>query len=121
MLILVRLIGLYFVVTGVVFILIPKSLKHYITFWSKGKRLYLVGVLRILSAGVLLLAVPQCRFRWVVAALGILNILLGIPYFIRGIEGMKEMLSFWDKRPLKAVRILGIASLAIGGLLIYSA
>jgi uncharacterized protein YjeT (DUF2065 family) len=121
MLILVRLIGLYFVITGVVFIFNPKTLKQYIAFWSQGKRLYMVGASRLFSAVVLLLAVPQCRFKWVVASLGGLNILLGIPYFVRGIEGMKVMLSFWDKRPLKAVRILGIVSLAVGVLLIYSA
>lgn len=121
MLLSIRLIGLYFLVSGIVFIFNPKSLKHYIAFWSQGKRLLAVGIARFLSAAILLLAVPQCRLKWVVAILGILNILLGMPYFVRGIEGMKQMLAFWDKRPLKAVRILGIASLTIGALLIYSA
>jgi hypothetical protein len=119
-LILAKLVGFYFALTGAVFLFYPESLRRYIDFWSKGKRLYAVGLSRFLSAAILLLVVPQCRLKLVVAVVGILNIALGLPYFFRGIKATKAQLDLWDKRPTKAVRILGIASLAVGMLLVYS-
>ena len=117
---LARIISLYFIASGIVFIINPKSLKRYIAFWLQGKRLYAVGVSRFISGGILLLSFSQCRIKWTIFILGVLNILAGLPYFIRGIEGMKAMLSFWEQRPPKAVRILGIAYLALGLIIIYS-
>ncbi|HOW42372.1 MAG TPA: hypothetical protein P5110_04450 [Candidatus Omnitrophota bacterium] len=121
MLILARSVGLYFVVTGAAFLANPASLHRYIIFWSQGKRLYWVGVGRLVSAAILLAAAPVCRFPWVMAVIGGLNILLGIPYFFRGIAGMKAMVAMWEKRPPRAVRILGTASLVLGAIIILCA
>jgi hypothetical protein len=75
----------------------------------------------LLCAAVLLAAAQQCRFQWFVTVIGVMNIVAGIPYFVRGIEDMRKSFRVWDSRPVKPVRILGAAFLALGILLIYSA
>ncbi len=117
----VRVIGVYFAVSGAAFLVRPDSFRRYVAFWSQGNRLYWVGAARLLSAVVLVLAARQCRFQWFVAVIGVLNFAAGVPYFVRGIENMRASLRLWDSRPLKSVRILGTAFLILGILLVYSA
>jgi hypothetical protein len=121
MTLLAKLIGVYIVVMGSLFLLRPKTIRQFIAFWGKGKRLYVVGISRLLIGTVLLLAAPQCRRPWFVFILGILIILLlSMPYFILGEERLKAMFNRWDKRPAVVIRLMGLICLVIGALLIYS-
>jgi uncharacterized protein YjeT (DUF2065 family) len=114
------LVGSYFVVTGLAFLAMPETLKRYVVFWSQGARLYLVGMGRVLCAAILFVAAPHARFPWVVAGGGFLNVILGIPYFIRSIERTRRVVSSWERRPPAAVRSLGIVSIIVGAALMFS-
>jgi len=120
LLILVKLIGVYIAIMGVIFLLKPKMLKGYEAFWEEGKRLYIIGGSRILMGAILLLAAAQCRLKGVVVALGISLIIAGLPYFVLRVEKIKAMANRWAKRPPLVIRLLGLAILVIGALLLYS-
>lgn len=120
MLIAARLIGLYVAGMGILFLVNPKAIKPYVGLWQKGKRLIVIGGSRIVMGVILLLAASQCRLRGVVSAIGILMILAGLPYFVVSLDKQKKMTGRWRTRSVIYVRILGLAILAVGVLLIYA-
>jgi len=121
MLVLVRSISILIVAVGIVFLLSPKALKQFIAFLGQGKKLYLVGVMRIVIAVILLLGASQCRFVGIVTTLGIVILAGGIFIFALGLERLKPMLDWFNKRSLLALRLMSLVALAFGALLIYSA
>lgn len=120
MLILVKLIGLLIVAMGIIFLLSPKVLKQYIAFWKQGKKIYALGVLRLLIGVVFLLTASQCRLVGVILTLGILILLKGIAIFVLGLEKIKSMLDWWGRKSPLVFRLLSLVALAIGALILYS-
>jgi len=118
--VLVKLIGLIIVVMGAVILLNPVAMRWLIDFWKEGKRIYLVGLLRLLIGIILLLAASQCKLPGVVTTLGILILLGGLLIFLLGLEKVRSMLDWWSKKPPAALRLMGSIALAIGLLLFYS-
>lgn len=118
---LTRFIGIPIVAMGVIILLNPIIMKQLIAFWKQGKRLYIVGILRVLIGAILLLAASQAKIAGVVATLGVLVLISGILIFVLKLEKVKTILEYWDKRSLLILRLMGLLVLAIGALLIYSA
>jgi hypothetical protein len=121
MLILVRLIGIFVVGAGVIFLLSPKTMRQFMAFCGKGRELYIAGILRILIGVIFLLAASQSRIAWVIVTLGILALIGGVTFFILGLERVKTMLSWWHVRSLLVLRILALLAIAVGALILYSA
>ncbi|MFC1624530.1 hypothetical protein ACFL28_04385 [Candidatus Omnitrophota bacterium] len=120
MLLLVKLLGIVIVVMGVIFLLSPKMLKRYISFWKQGKRLRIGGIINILFAIVFLRVASQCRLRGVITTLGIWSLIKGLALSTRGLEKAKSMLLWWDKRPPLAIRLIALLCIGIGALILYS-
>ena len=121
MLILVRAIGIVIIVMGIAVLLSPRTMKQLIAFWSKGKRIYLAGVLRVAIAVILLLAASACKRVGIILTLGILILIGGIMIFALPLQKMRSMLTWWEKKPLWVLRLMGLIAIAIGALLPYSA
>ncbi|KPK38797.1 MAG: hypothetical protein AMJ78_09485 [Omnitrophica WOR_2 bacterium SM23_29] len=120
MLILARFVGIIMVGMGITFLLSPNALKQVINFWGQGKRVYIAGILRLLIGVLLLLIASQCRFVGTVVTLGILIFIGGITIFVLGLERIKSILNWWNKRSLLVLRLMALIALAIGALLLYS-
>jgi len=118
MVMLVKLIGIVILVGGVAFILNPDIIKQYMTFWVKGKRLYLGAGLSIIIGVLLLFAASHCEVAWVITIFGIMAAIKGITLFLLGPGKITSMIKWWIERPLNLLRFFGIISLAIGVLLI---
>lgn len=120
MLILVKLIGIVIIGIGIILLLNPKAINQIIACCQKGKRLYIAGILRILIGVIFLLTASQCRLPGIVLVLGILILITGILIFILGLERVKSILNWWNKGMPLVIRLIGLVTLAIGALLIYS-
>ena len=118
---LVKLIGIFMASMGITVILNPNVMKKMISFWRQDKRIYLAGLLRALFGTVFLLSVLQARLPVVIYVLGILMLLGALIIFILGLEKVKTILAWWDKKPHSVLRLMAILILAIGVLVIYSA
>lgn len=121
MLILVRIIGIIIAVMGIIFLLNPKKMKQVISFWGQGKRFYTAGVLRVVFGIIFLLSASQSRVVGIIITLGILFLIGGITIFAMGLDRVKSVLSWWDKRPLIVLRLGALIALAVGALVLYSA
>jgi small-conductance mechanosensitive channel len=120
MIILVKLIGIFMVCIGVANILNPNLMKKMISFWRQGKRIYAGGLLRLLFGGIFLLSYSRARIPGVIGVLGIFIFLAGIAIFILGLEKIKAVLGWWDKKPDFILRLIATLILAIGVLVIYA-
>lgn len=121
MVILVKLFGIVIVVFGVIYLLNPNIMKQYVAFWKQAKRIFIGAVLSLLIGIIFLLAAPQCRLPWFVAAFGILGLIKGIVLFAIGQEKAIAMINWWAGRSVTFLRIHALIALALGALLIYSA
>ena len=121
MVILVKAIGALIAIIGLVFILVPNGIKKAFDFFTTGKKIYMVGILRIIFGIVFLLAASQCRWPEVIRVLGIFFIIAGSFIFILGIRKVKSVIEWWGKKPLLVLRLLSIFALAFGALIIYAA
>ena len=121
MVIVVRVFGIVIVSMGILFLIKPNALKQLVGFVGQGKRLYAAGSLRILIGGVLLFAAPHYQSPEVIIALGILFLAGGIAIFALGLEKIKSLIGWFNKKSLLTLRFLGIVPLVVGILLIHSA
>jgi len=121
MLILVKLVGIVVVAIGIIFLLIPKTMRQWMVFCEKGIRPYVMGVLRILVGILFLLAAPQSRVVWVIITFGVLALIGGITFFVLGLEKVKGMLRWWHGRSLPLLRLIALLATAIGVMILYSA
>jgi len=121
MLIFVKLFGVVIACMGIIFLINPKALKQYISFWKQGKRLRMGGIISIPFGIVLLIAAPQCRLTGFITVLGIWSIIKGVLLLTLSQKKMNAYLDWWLKKPILVIRFLFIIMLAFGLLLIYSA
>jgi len=119
--IVIKIIGIVFVLIAIVYLLKPDLMKLMMGFFKKGKRLYWAAVIRFALAVVFLLAAWQCNIKWVIAAFGVLFIISGLLIFILGLEKIKEMLQWYENKPLLLLRIISLILLAMGVIIICSA
>lgn len=121
MIIFVKLFGIVMIVMGSIFLMNPKALKQYISFWKQEKRLRVGGIVAILFGIVFLIAAPQCRMAWPIAVLGIWSIIKGALLLTLGQKKIYAYFDWWLDKSISVSRFLGLIALALGALIIYSA
>jgi len=121
MVIFVRLIGLFSVTAGIIFIIKSELMKRFAQFFIEGSRFYIIGVLRLIIGAVFLMAASQCRLPWPIIALGALILLSGITIFSIGLEKSKDIVTWMYSKPDWFLKLLSVFSIIIGGFILYSA
>ena len=121
MILFVKLLGFVFMVFGMIYLISPDMTKKYMSFWTKGRRIYTGGALSFLIGVILILAAPQCKVAWYVALLGVISLIKGIALLTFGPEKWSSKIDWWKARPPLVLRLMGLFALAMGILLIYSA
>ena len=119
--IVIRIIGIVFVFTTIVYFLKPNIMKRLIEFFKQGRRMYFAALIRFVLAIVFLLAARQCSRFWIIFAFGVLFIISGLLIFILGPEKVKAYINWWQKQPVVLLRVMALVGLAIGAIIIYSA
>lgn len=120
MLILIKLIGIVIIGFGIIFLVSPNTMRKFMLFCEKGKRVYIAGILRILFGVIFLLAASQCRLAGVIVTLGVLFIIAGVTIFILRLDRIKTMLKWYYGRSLLVLRLIALVPIAIGALILYS-
>ncbi len=117
----IRGIGLFFVLVGILYFLKPAVAKWLLGFFKKGNRLYFAGLLRFALAVVFLLAARECKIPWVIMTFGILFIISGLIIFVAGPKRLSPILQWWQEQSPIMFRILSVIAFAIGVIVIFSA
>lgn len=119
--IVVRSLGIVVVLIGIVYLLKPTFLRPIIEFFAKGRRMYLVGLVRLTVAVVFLISARECKHFWMIFAFGILFLISGLLIFILGADKVKSVIEWYQKQSIWVFRIFGLIALAFGSVIIFSA
>ena len=117
----IQIIGLLIVLEGILFLLKPVFLKKIAEFFIKGKRVYIAAGIRIVLGIVFLLAASHCRIFWVIMVLGLLLVFGGIAMLTIKLEKLKAIINWWQQKPENFLRIVSLAVVALGIVILYSA
>ncbi len=121
MYIVIRSIGVVFVLMAILYLLKPDVMKRLMEFFKQGKRIYFAGLIRFALAIVFLLGAHDCRKFWVIVVFGILFIISGLLVFIIRLEKLKAIIDWYQKQSVLLLRIFALIALAIGAVIIYAA
>jgi len=117
----IKIIGIFFVCVGIVYLLKPDVMKWLMEFFKQGGRIYFAGLIRFALAIVFFSAYRDCGQRWIIFAFGILFLIGGLLIFIIPLEKLKAYIGWWQKQSVLLLRVLALITLAIGAVIIYSA
>ena len=118
---LIALIGIFIMLEGVLFIARPDMLKKTLSFFIEGKRLYAGGVIRLILAVLFLIIANRCAHSWLIIIFGIIFLLGAIFIFSMELHRLKKMLRWWLGQKAYVIRLVGIAAMLIGLLIVYGA
>jgi len=121
MVVIVQIIGVVFMLIGILLLIKPKALNPLMQFIKKGKRIYLAAIIRITLAVIFLLAAGDCLVKEVIAVFGILFLLSGLMIFMLGPQKLRRIIELIQKRSPLFLRVLAAVVLAIGVAIAYSA
>jgi len=121
MAIVIKIIGLLLVLTAIFYLAKPDVIKHMMEFFRQGNRIYFAGLIRLILAVIFLAGARECDVTWLIFTLGILFLIAGILVFVLGTKKINAWIDWWLKKPLWALRLLSVLTLAFGGLIIYAA
>lgn len=119
--IIVKIIGVIIVAFAIVLLVRPDVMKSLMAFFSKGKRLYAAGLVRLVLGVIFLLAARECDITWLIAAFGVLFLIAGLLIFALGPEKLRGILTWSQKQPSLLLRAFAVIALAIGAVIIYAA
>lgn len=117
----VRIIAVVFILLGILYLAKPELVKRILEFLKQARRIYVIGVIRLILAVVFLLAARQCNVPWAIGVFGILLLVSGVMIFIIGDQKLKAWLQWWQKQPLLLLRAIALLTIVIGLLIIYCA
>lgn len=118
---LVRMLGFVVVILGAIYVWKPETIKNMIKFWLKGKRIYVGGIINIFFSIIFLLVALKCRMPLIIAILGILSLIKGIVIFLHGPQAIAKKLSKFMNLSINGLRFLGVLTVIMGVLIIFSA
>ncbi|MFA4989846.1 MAG: hypothetical protein WC576_03650 [Candidatus Omnitrophota bacterium] len=119
--ILIKISGIFITAMGMMILFNPEAARKMLVFWRKGNNIFLGGLIKIVLGVIFLGFAPRAKVPQVIFVLGILALLGGALLFIPGPEKVRRMLNWWDKQPANLLRLISLATLAFGILLIYAA
>lgn len=117
---LTKLISAFIVVYGCMITFNPVLLPKVIDYFKSGEKLYIASGIKALFGLIFLMAAGECSIPGVIRIFGILMLLGGITGFALKKEGLLKFLDWWEKKPEKTLRLVGITTIFLGIVLIIS-
>ena len=121
LLVIIKAIGLIMAVLGAVFAAVPRKLVKVFPFFKAGKKIYAVGVCRLVCAVIFLLAASQARWSVVIGLFGILLLISGVLIFALKLKHIRAVLDWFPSKPDMVLRAIGVVVLIIGLLIVFAA
>lgn len=115
------IVGLIILIFGVAVLIKPLFTKKLFHFIAKGRRIYIVGILRIVLGVLFLIGALSCDYYGIIIFFGILFCIAGLPIFIMKFEKIKAILNWFDQKPVSFMRLVAILAMLIGALIAYAA
>jgi hypothetical protein len=115
------IVGLIILLFGAAILIKPLFTKKLFHFIAKGKRIYLVGILRIILGVLFLIGALSCDYYGIIIFFGILFCVSGLTIFIMKFERLKAIMNWFDQKPVSFMRLMAILAMLIGAIITYAA
>ena len=119
--IVIKSLGILFVLMGIAYFLRPDIIKRLMGFFKKGKRIYFAGLIRFALAIIFFVAARECEYPWIIFASGIIFLVGGLLIFMLGPEKIRRILDWYGEQPALIFRVIALIVLAFGTIIIFSA
>jgi len=116
----IKTIAVVIMVLGGLYTVYPAVLKAFMGFFRKGRRIYVVGLIRFALAVVFLFAAQECDITWLVLVFGIVFIISGVLIFVIKPETWRGIFE-WYISHVFLLRVVGVITAAAGALMLYAA
>ena len=120
MVIAVNVFGVVMIGIGIGLLVSPTSIRPLITFWGKGKRLYLAALIRVVMGTIFILVAEQSIWPEVLLVFGVLMFVGAAVIVALGLERAKRVVCWWGKRSPAFLWFMGLIVLVIGAMLLSS-
>lgn len=117
----VKILGAFIIVEGLILLLKPEIYPKLIAFFMKGKLIYFAALLKTAIGIVMLISALSCNKPWIVITFGLLVLFGGILMLTSKFEKTRAFLDWWRQLSLTTFRMLGAVALVLGGILLYAA
>lgn len=118
--VIIKALGLIITAMGIAFAIVPKKMAKILPYFKHGKRMYLVGIVRLVFATIFLLAASQCRWPWFIGVIGILTLVSGVLIFALKLKILRSVLDWFYGLSEKVMRIAGGVIVVIGLLIVFA-
>ena len=119
--VIIKALGLIMAAMGVAFAIVPKRMAKILPYFKHGKRMYVVGIIRLVFATIFLLAASNSHWPWFIGILGILTLVSGVLIFALKLKVLRSILDWFYSLGEKVMRIAGGVIVIIGVLIIFAA
>lgn len=118
---LIKLFGITIIIFGAVYFTKPAVMPRIMSFWLKGRRLYVGAVLNFIAAFIFLFGAAQCQIPWIIITFGIIGVLKGAVIFGFGQKKFETFYNKFTRASRGILRFMACIILVIGIILIYAA
>ena len=115
----IKLIGIIVLIEGFIFSLNPHLLIKFLKFFREGKRVYYIGILRILLGLLFIFNSAQCKSKYIISIIGVLTLAGGVFTFILKLSKIKAIFDWWLKKSYYIFQILSFFILFLGSIIFY--
>jgi hypothetical protein len=114
------ILGAIIILEGVVFLIRPAFFAKVISFFARGKMIYLAAVIRAVLGPIFLVYAARCKTPSVIITFGVLMLIGAVILLLVKPEKIKPILIWWTQRPRWALRTVAVVTLIIGILIAIS-
>ncbi|MBW2272616.1 MAG: hypothetical protein JRG96_05055 [Deltaproteobacteria bacterium] len=115
------LVGLLIVCIGLVCMARPNTMLAMVDTFTRGNRVYLVALLRLILGAILVAAAPTSRLPAVIGTMGVLFLIAAALVGFMPRARIDAMVVWARGFSPSAVRVWSVAAMAMGGIIIYAA
>ena len=117
----ILIIGVLIILEGVTILVKPGWYRKAAKVFMSEKIVYIGPVLKILFGGLFLVSALSCSIPWVLIVLGALTLAAGITGLALPKAKIISFIEWWTRRTDLVMRMIAIAAIALGGLLMWAA
>lgn len=117
----VVLFGAAIAVLGLVGLVYPRALVHFIeSFWQSPRGIYLAIGIRIILGLVLIMSAWEARYPLAFQVLGVITLVAAAAGAVLGVSRLQKFIAWWLAKPLSFVRAWAFIAIGLGLFLIFN-
>lgn len=117
----IKSLGIILALIAIFYMLRPNLAKRLMTFFQKGRRIYLDGIINLSLGTFFLAGAHQCRYPWIIIVCAIVFLVEGLLIFSIGSDKTNFIIDWGRERSDELFQFMGLLIGALGIIIIFSA